>query len=146
MIDDYFPVRSGVFSSSPAFATSGNNREVWVQVIVRAHPTAGSPMFSSNTTSVFATQEKAYAKCHHDFHAIEGGFVSDGLVDLTGGSGSTLSVADARDSGEILSGTSSSNTATNLQFTLRVLRETLEPSLCSQTSRAFAGCWFPCGI
>ncbi|KNC54730.1 calpain B [Thecamonas trahens ATCC 50062] len=62
VVDDHVPLRHG--SETPLFARCLDEDEVWVQIL-----------------------EKAYAKLHGSFEAIEGGSTVDALVDLTGGSG-----------------------------------------------------------
>jgi Calpain family cysteine protease len=90
IIDDRFPVSSNsfydyardvVYSGSydpsrdkfcaPAFACSRNHDELWVMMI-----------------------EKAYAKYHGSYAAIEGGLVNLALVDLTGGSSELIKLDD----------------------------------------------------
>ncbi|CAE8596814.1 unnamed protein product [Polarella glacialis] len=67
VVDDFFPTKY----DRMAFASSGKDNETWVQVL-----------------------EKAYAKLHGSYDAIEGGFVSDALVDLTGGLGEQIQLGD----------------------------------------------------
>ena len=57
IIDDFFPAKHNRFR----YATSRELKEAWVMVL-----------------------EKAYAKLHHSYAAISGGWVSDGVLDLTG--------------------------------------------------------------
>ncbi|CAN6828426.1 unnamed protein product [Brassica oleracea] len=58
VIDDWIPCES---PGKPAFATSKRLNELWVSIV-----------------------EKAYAKLHGSYEALEGGLVQDALVDLTG--------------------------------------------------------------
>jgi len=78
VVDDRFPFKWGQCS----FAKSGKKKECWVQVI-----------------------EKAYAKLHGSYDAIEGGFVNDGLVDMTGGMGGQMRLSDTSVKKEINDGT-----------------------------------------
>jgi len=77
-IDDYFPVKY----SQCAFASSGKKTEAWVQAL-----------------------EKAYAKLHGSYDSIEGGFVNDALVDMTGGIGEKMHLHDKAARKEINDGT-----------------------------------------
>jgi hypothetical protein len=77
-VDDTFPV---CFGSTLAFAKSGDAKETWVQVI-----------------------EKAYAKLHGSYDAIEAGSVSDGLVDMTAGIGSQFGLRGEREQEAIANG------------------------------------------
>jgi len=77
-IDDFFPTKY----HQCAFASSGKRGEVWVQVL-----------------------EKAYAKLHGSFDAIEGGFVNDALVDMTGGIGGKIHLQDKEAKKDINDGT-----------------------------------------
>jgi hypothetical protein len=77
-IDDFFPL---AFGTKPLFADSGTREKVWVQVL-----------------------EKAYAKLHGSFAAIDGGYVQDALVDLTGGSGNTLQLHSDEGKGQVADG------------------------------------------
>ena len=63
VVDDNFLTYKG----RPAFASSENKRELWVMLL-----------------------EKAYAKMHGSYEAIECGFVDQALVDLTGGISSRI--------------------------------------------------------
>ncbi|KAH0895228.1 LOW QUALITY PROTEIN: hypothetical protein HID58_057657, partial [Brassica napus] len=65
VIDDWIPCES---PGKPAFATSKRLNELWVSIV-----------------------EKAYAKLHGSYEALEGGLVQDALVDLTGGAGEECS-------------------------------------------------------
>lgn len=56
VIDDWIPCES---PGKPAFATSRKGNELWVSIL-----------------------EKAYAKMHGSYEALEGGLVQDALVDL----------------------------------------------------------------
>lgn len=78
VVDDQFPTKWG----SCAFAKSGKKSESWVQVI-----------------------EKAYAKLHGSYDSIEGGYVNDGLVDLTGGIGGQIRLHEKSAKKEINDGT-----------------------------------------
>lgn len=64
VVDDWLPCES---RGKPAFATSKKMNELWVSLL-----------------------EKAYAKLHGSFEALEGGVVQDALVDLTGGAGEEI--------------------------------------------------------
>ncbi|CAE7526188.1 ADL1 [Symbiodinium natans] len=77
-IDDFFPTKYG----QCAFASSGKKAEAWVQVL-----------------------EKAYAKLHGSYDSIEGGFVNDALVDMTGGIGEKMHLHDKAARKEINDGT-----------------------------------------
>jgi len=77
-VDDYFPSKYG----QCAFASSGHKEETWVQVL-----------------------EKAYAKLHGSYDSIEGGFVNDALVDMTGGIGGKMHLHDKEARKEINDGT-----------------------------------------
>uniref|UniRef100_A0A7S0FDJ7 Calpain catalytic domain-containing protein n=1 Tax=Pyrodinium bahamense TaxID=73915 RepID=A0A7S0FDJ7_9DINO len=69
-VDDTLPTQYG----RPAFAKSKTSQEeLWVPLL-----------------------EKAYAKLHGSYDAIEGGHVSEGLVDLTGGIGDAVRLNDAK--------------------------------------------------
>lgn len=78
VVDDRFPTKWGQCS----FASSGKKSECWVQII-----------------------EKAYAKLHGTYDSIEGGFVNDGLVDMTGGMGGQIRLHDKEAKKEINDGT-----------------------------------------
>jgi hypothetical protein len=60
IVDDLIPC-SGI-TLKPIYARNKNINEFWACIV-----------------------EKAYAKLHGSYQAIELGFVSDGLVDMTGG-------------------------------------------------------------
>ncbi|KAI4317449.1 hypothetical protein L6164_025316 [Bauhinia variegata] len=64
VVDDWIPCES---LGKPAFATSKKGNELWVSLL-----------------------EKAYAKLHGSYEALEGGLVQDALVDLTGGAGEEI--------------------------------------------------------
>eukprot|EP00930_Biecheleria_cincta_P039443 TRINITY_DN27122_c0_g1_i1.p1 TRINITY_DN27122_c0_g1~~TRINITY_DN27122_c0_g1_i1.p1 ORF type:complete len:1791 (-),score=286.76 TRINITY_DN27122_c0_g1_i1:25-5397(-) len=68
-VDDFLPTKYG----QCAFASAGTKQEAWVQVL-----------------------EKAYAKLHGSYDSIEGGFVNDGLVDMTGGIGEQIRLQDSK--------------------------------------------------
>jgi len=98
-IDDYFPVKrlgygvgfGGYFGAGDGdddasnyrhvFAHSQNRNEVWVQVV-----------------------EKAYAKLHGSYGSLDGGVVTDGLVDMTGGTADTINLAKAEEDGSLYDG------------------------------------------
>ncbi|KAK7318765.1 hypothetical protein RJT34_03472 [Clitoria ternatea] len=64
VVDDWIPCE---LPGKPAFATSKKGYELWVSIL-----------------------EKAYAKLHGSYEALEGGLVQDALVDLTGGAGEEI--------------------------------------------------------
>ncbi|KAF3782226.1 Calpain-type cysteine protease [Nymphaea thermarum] len=64
VVDDWIPSES---RGKPAVATSRKGNEFWVSIL-----------------------EKAYAKLHGSYEALEGGLVQDALVDLTGGAGEEI--------------------------------------------------------
>ncbi|PHT32873.1 Calpain-type cysteine protease DEK1 [Capsicum baccatum] len=68
-LDDWIPCES---PGKPAFATSRKGNEMWVSLL-----------------------EKAYAKLHGSYEALEGGLVQDALVDLTGGAGEEIDMRSA---------------------------------------------------
>jgi hypothetical protein len=79
LIDDWIPLLAdGV---TPAFGRSNHANELWVSLI-----------------------EKAYAKLHRSYQAIEGGWVDAALVDLTGGSGERYAWADPAIAAQVRSG------------------------------------------
>lgn len=65
----------------PAFATSKKGYELWVSIL-----------------------EKAYAKLHGSYEALEGGLVQDALVDLTGGAGEEIDMRSAEAQIDLASG------------------------------------------
>ncbi|WOL02903.1 calpain-type cysteine protease ADL1 isoform X1 [Canna indica] len=69
VVDDWIPCES---PGKPAFATSRKRNELWVSIL-----------------------EKAYAKLHGSYEALEGGLVQDALVDLTGGAGEEIDMRSA---------------------------------------------------
>jgi hypothetical protein len=70
LVDDYFPVLDlGRGRIVPALGSSQEPREMWVMLI-----------------------EKAYAKLHGSYSAIDGGWMENGMVDLTGGVGSRVMI------------------------------------------------------
>lgn len=80
-VDDLLPC-AGVEADSPLFARSADRGELWVALL-----------------------EKAYAKLHGSYFALDGGSIAEALVDLTGGSCLKLSRRDPKvqaacDSGE----------------------------------------------
>jgi hypothetical protein len=73
-----------------AFAKSKQQGEMWVSLLVSLLllPLSFSFLFSSSFRAGSGwLQEKAYAKLHKSFEAIEGGWVDDALADLTGTEG-----------------------------------------------------------
>ncbi|KAF5930090.1 hypothetical protein HYC85_030963 [Camellia sinensis] len=78
VIDDWIPCES---PGKPAFATSRKGNELWVSIL-----------------------EKAYAKLHGSFEALEGGLVQDALVDLTGGAGEEIDMRSAQAQIDLASG------------------------------------------
>ncbi|PIA53983.1 hypothetical protein AQUCO_00900510v1 [Aquilegia coerulea] len=69
VVDDWIPCEA---PGKPAFATSRKGNEIWVSLL-----------------------EKAYAKLHGSYEALEGGLVQDALVDLTGGAGEEIDIRSA---------------------------------------------------
>lgn len=67
IIDDRLPLRAG--STELAFARSSDPNELWVSLL-----------------------EKAYAKFYGSYEGLEGGVVSDALIDFTGGDGETFNL------------------------------------------------------
>lgn len=78
MVDDWIPCES---PGKPAFATSRKGNEMWVSLL-----------------------EKAYAKLHGSYEALEGGLVQDALVDLTGGAGEEIDMRSSEAQIDLASG------------------------------------------
>ncbi|KAK4409252.1 Calpain-type cysteine protease DEK1 [Sesamum angolense] len=78
VVDDWIPCES---PGKPAFATSRKGNELWVSIL-----------------------EKAYAKLHGSYEALEGGLVQDALVDLTGGAGEEIDMRSAQSQIDLASG------------------------------------------
>lgn len=78
MVDDWIPCES---PGKPAFSTSRKGNEMWVSLL-----------------------EKAYAKLHCSYEALEGGLVQNALVDLTGGSGEEIDMRSAEAQIDLTSG------------------------------------------
>lgn len=78
IVDDWIPCES---PTKPAFATSRKENEFWVSIL-----------------------EKAYAKLHGSYEALEGGLVQDALVDLTGGAGEEIDMRSAQAQIDLASG------------------------------------------
>ncbi|XP_076889282.1 calpain-type cysteine protease DEK1-like [Bidens hawaiensis] len=78
VVDDWIPCES---PGKPAFATSKKANELWVSLL-----------------------EKAYAKLHGSYEALEGGLVQDALVDLTGGAGEEIDMRSAQAQIDLASG------------------------------------------
>ncbi|VFQ77346.1 unnamed protein product [Cuscuta campestris] len=78
VIDDWIPCES---PGKPAFATSKKKNELWVSIL-----------------------EKAYAKLHGSYEALEGGLVQDALVDLTGGAGEEIDMRSTEAQIDLASG------------------------------------------
>ncbi|KAL3654770.1 Calpain-type cysteine protease dek1 [Castilleja foliolosa] len=78
VVDDWIPCES---PGKPAFATSKKSNELWVSIL-----------------------EKAYAKLHGSYEALEGGLVQDALVDLTGGAGEEIDMRSAQSQIDLASG------------------------------------------
>ncbi|KAL1803034.1 calpain-type cysteine protease DEK1 isoform X1 [Daucus carota subsp. sativus] len=78
VVDDWIPCES---HGKPAFATSRKGNELWVSLL-----------------------EKAYAKLHGSYEALEGGLVQDALVDLTGGAGEEIDMRSAQAQIDLASG------------------------------------------
>ncbi|KAJ3692452.1 hypothetical protein LUZ60_012802 [Juncus effusus] len=78
VVDDWIPCEA---PSKPAFATSKKRNELWVSIL-----------------------EKAYAKLHGSYEALEGGLVQDALVDLTGGAGEEIDMRSAQSQLDLASG------------------------------------------
>uniref|UniRef100_A0A7N1A3N3 Protein DEFECTIVE KERNEL 1 n=1 Tax=Kalanchoe fedtschenkoi TaxID=63787 RepID=A0A7N1A3N3_KALFE len=78
IVDDWIPCES---PTKPAFATSRKGNEFWVSIL-----------------------EKAYAKLHGSYEALEGGLVQDALVDLTGGAGEEIDMRTAQAQIDLASG------------------------------------------
>ncbi|XP_038983004.1 calpain-type cysteine protease ADL1-like [Phoenix dactylifera] len=78
VVDDWIPCES---PGKPAFATSKKLSELWVSIL-----------------------EKAYAKLHGSYEALEGGLVQDALVDLTGGAGEEIDMRSSQAQIDLASG------------------------------------------
>ncbi|XP_057954854.1 calpain-type cysteine protease DEK1 [Malania oleifera] len=78
VVDDWIPCES---PGKPAFATSRKGSELWVSIL-----------------------EKAYAKLHGSYEALEGGLVQDALVDLTGGAGEEIDMRSTQAQIDLASG------------------------------------------
>ncbi len=77
-MDDWIPCEG---RGKPAFATSRKGNELWVSIL-----------------------EKAYAKLHGSYEALEGGVVQDALVDLTGGAGEEIDMFHESSQLDLVSG------------------------------------------
>ncbi|XP_020572133.1 calpain-type cysteine protease ADL1 isoform X2 [Phalaenopsis equestris] len=78
VVDDWIPCEA---PEKPAFATSKKRNELWVSIL-----------------------EKAYAKLHGSYEALEGGLVQDALVDLTGGAGEEIDLRSPQAQIDLASG------------------------------------------
>ncbi|KAK2438390.1 calpain-type cysteine protease family [Trifolium repens] len=78
VVDDWIPCE---LPGKPAFATSKKGIELWVSLL-----------------------EKAYAKLHGSYEALEGGLVQDALVDLTGGAGEEIDMRSGEAQLDLASG------------------------------------------
>ncbi|CAN6470699.1 unnamed protein product [Victoria cruziana] len=78
VVDDWIPCES---RGKPAFAASRKGNEFWVSIL-----------------------EKAYAKLHGSYEALEGGLVQDALVDLTGGAGEEIDMRSTQAQIDLASG------------------------------------------
>ncbi|XXG56429.1 hypothetical protein AAC387_Pa03g3838 [Persea americana] len=78
VVDDWIPCE---IPGKPAFAASKKAHELWVSIL-----------------------EKAYAKLHGSYEALEGGLVQDALVDLTGGAGEEIDMRSAQAQIDLASG------------------------------------------
>ncbi|GKV30284.1 hypothetical protein SLEP1_g39111 [Rubroshorea leprosula] len=78
VVDDWIPCEA---PGKPAFATSKKGNELWVSIL-----------------------EKAYAKLHGSYEALEGGLVQDALVDLTGGAGEEIDMRSPQAQIDVASG------------------------------------------
>ncbi|PHT61444.1 Calpain-type cysteine protease DEK1 [Capsicum annuum] len=78
VVDDWIPCES---PGKPAFSTSRKGNEMWVSLL-----------------------EKAYAKLHGSYEALEGGLVQDALVDLTRGAGEEIDMRSAEAQIDLVSG------------------------------------------
>ncbi|CAM6110257.1 unnamed protein product [Calypogeia fissa] len=78
VVDDWIPCEA---RGKPAFATSRKVNELWVSIL-----------------------EKAYAKLHGSYEALEGGVVQDALVDLTGGAGEEIDMTSSQSQLDLASG------------------------------------------
>ncbi|KAK8943955.1 hypothetical protein KSP40_PGU018953 [Platanthera guangdongensis] len=78
VVDDWIPCEA---PGKPAFATSKKRNELWVSIL-----------------------EKAYAKLHGSYEALEGGLVQDALVDLTGGAGEEIDMRSPQAQIDLASG------------------------------------------
>ncbi|GBG77348.1 hypothetical protein CBR_g23680 [Chara braunii] len=78
IVDDWIPLNA---KRKPAFAMSKKEDELWLTLL-----------------------EKAYAKLHGSYEALEGGVVQDALVDLTGGAGEEIDMRNQDKQLEIASG------------------------------------------
>ncbi|KAG6548076.1 hypothetical protein Mapa_010510 [Marchantia paleacea] len=78
VVDDWIPCEA---RGKPAFATSRKGNELWVSIL-----------------------EKAYAKLHGSYEALDAGVVQDALVDLTGGAGEEIDMTSSHVQLDLASG------------------------------------------
>lgn len=71
IVDDLIPCNA--FTGKPVYGHNSNPNEIWLCIL-----------------------EKAYAKLHGSYEGIELGFISDGIVDITGGSPYLYFVSDPK--------------------------------------------------